>query len=176
VSGGRRSLVQRFDKVVGMLLAMSCSGILIDMTWENFRLHTDGSPWTWILPAAGAVFFLLLGCLVAAPARFYESLVVRVIANLCGFLLVVLGIVAFLFAGAVCMVSMSSEYDVPPLWTWMNPLWLVTAGVVATAASGVLFTKDGMGSELQMQNEVERLRTKRQSARPPADVSMPPRA
>lgn len=101
---------------------------------------------------------------------FYESLVVRVIANLCGFLLVVLGIVAFLFAGAVCMVSMWSEYDVLSLWTWMNPLWLVGAGVLSIAASGVLFTKDGMGSELQMQNEVERLRMKRESPRALADT------
>lgn len=169
MSGNRRSLVQRFDRALGVLVAISCSGILIDMAWENSRLHTNGSPWTWILPAAGAALFPLLGCLVAAPVRLYESIVVRVIANLCGFLLVIGGIVAFFFAGLMSMVGMSSDCDLPPLWTFMNPLWSVTAGVLAIAASGVLFTKDGMGSDQQMAKEVERLRTKKQGNRPPTD-------
>jgi hypothetical protein len=171
VSGSRRSLVQRFDKAVGLLVALSCSRILIDMAWENSRFHTNGSPWTWVIPAAGALLFPLLGCLVAAPVRFYESIVVRVIANLCGFVFALGGMVAFLFAGGVCMASMTSEYDLPPVWTWMNPLWSVVAGVAAMAASGVLFTKDGMGSELQMQKDVERLRTKRQSSSPHPDAA-----
>ena len=169
MSGSRRSLVQRFDRAVGLLVAMCCSGILVDMAWENSHFHTDGSPWTWVLPAAGAAFFPLLGCLVAAPLRLYERSVVRVIANLCGFLFVVLGIVAFLFAGGVCMASMSDEYVLPPLCTWMNPLWSVLAGVLAMAASGVLFTKDGMGRDQQMEKEVERRWTKRRGTRSPAD-------
>ena len=73
MSGNWRSLVQRFDRALGVLVAISCSGILIDVAWENSRFHTNGSPWTWILPAAGAALFPLLGCLVAAPVRFYES-------------------------------------------------------------------------------------------------------
>jgi hypothetical protein len=170
VSSSWRSLVQRFDRAVGLLTAMIWSGILIDMAWENSRFHTSGSPWTWILPAAGAAFFLLVGCLVVARVRFYESCMVRVVANVCGFLLVVLGIIAFLFAAGVCMVSMTSdEYVLPPVWTWMNPLWSVMAGVLAIAASGVLFTKDGMGSDQQMENEVERRWRERRGARPPAD-------
>ena len=169
MSGNWRSLVQRFDRALGVLVAISCSGILIDMAWENSRFHTNGSPWTWILPAAGAALFPLLGCLVAAPVRFYESIVVRVIANLCGSVFALGGMVAFLFAGGVSMASMTSEYDLPPVWTSMNPLWSVTAGVLAIAASGVLFTKDGMGSDQQMAKEAERLRTKKQASRPPTD-------